>query len=250
MPMIPDALTQRATVLLAMLLCVHSGRASAQAAAAVPTPAPAAPAATPAVTGPITADSLRKLMDAVDQAKKEARVFKLGFSVGLRVLAGASAGLLRDASIEPATGNVRVDPLDRTATMASGVLAVFPQAKHPGRCAKAPDDCRAGWLWRMGFLANIKLAAFGADESSSFNQSIEGGIGPAFRFSDDFAIAATIERVFSRRLRNFVTVGSPLYDSAYAATRKPLTALKSDDDRFFRSDNLTAFSVKFVYFLR
>lgn len=231
-------LTRAAAAVAALLPCIAAPALRAQANPV------------PAVTGPITADSLNRLLTAVDQAKKEARVFKLGFSVGWRHIVGSQSELLRDAVIEPATGLVRIDEIDRGAAMMSGVLAVFPVAKYSSGCAATRTGCRVGRLWRLGFLANVKLAAFGTDEGGTFNESVEGGIGPAFRFSDDFAVAATVERVFGRRPRNFVVAGQPLFDSPDPATRAPLTAIDRDDDRFFRNDNLTAWSVKFVYFLR
>ena len=62
---------------------------------------------------------------------------------------------------------------------------------------------------------------------------------------DDFSLGLTVERVFSRRLRRFVTQGTPL-----VVAGDTLTSLDRTDDRFFRDDNLTAVSFKFLYFIR
>lgn len=66
----------------------------------------------------------------------------------------------------------------------------------------------------------------------------------AWRVTDDFALAFTYERVFSRRIRDFVTPGQKILVDG-----KPLTAITEDDNRFFVDDNLNAVSFKFVYIL-
>jgi hypothetical protein len=195
----------------------------------------------------IAATALEDTLDARAARRKEARVFKLGLSVGWRSLRGTQSDLLRDAVINPATNAVEFERIDRTSVLASGVLAVFPRKKSP----KDPcDRCTFAAWWRVGFLANIKLTAFGADQGATFNQNVEGGIGPVYRFSDDFALALTLERAFIRRPRSFIVAGQPVFDTEPSPTRKPLAALDPSDNRFFIDDNLTAWSFKFVYFLR
>ncbi len=224
---------------------------SISVAQVLPVPAPPAaavvsPPVPPASATSISADSLDRMLARRELANKEQRVFKLGFSVGWRQLTGSDESLKRDVVIDPSTNFANFESIDHGAVMASGVLAVFPKKRTPSCTGR----CRQGNGWRFGFLANVKLATFGADEASTFNQSIEGGLGPIVRFSDDFGMALTIERVFSRRARSFVVPGQFVYDSADTLTRKPLTSLDPTDSRFFVSDNLTAFSFKFVYFLR
>ncbi len=87
------------------------------------------------------------------------------------------------------------------------------------------------------------LASFNPDNVSVFNKSLEGGIGVAVRLAQDFGLAGTYERVFSRRLRKFVVEGQQL-----SVDGKVLTTIDETDDRFFVDDNLSATSFKFIYF--
>ena len=123
----------------------------------------------------------------------------------------------------------------------SGLVVVYPWKRQVDSTDKAKLTSRCGWCW-LGFVANINLASFNSDNIASFNKSIEGGIGVAVRLTDDFGFAGTYERVFSRRLRDFVTA-----DQKIIVDGKPLTAISDDDNRFFIDDNLNAVSFKFVY---
>lgn len=228
------------------LCCSVTIAQASQPAATTTVPSVGTPPPLTATATPLTGDALDSALARRELAKKEQRVFKLGFSIGWRQLLGSDETLRRDVVINPATNFAHFEAMDHGAVMASGVLAVFPRKRK----AVCTGRCRQGLGWRFGFLANVKLATFGADEVTTFNQSIEGGIGPMVRLSDDFGMALTIERVFSRRARSFIVPGQFVYDSADTLTRKPLTSLDPTDSRFFVADNLTAFSFKFVYFLR
>ena len=149
---------------------------------------------------------------------------ELGLSVGWRRTTGDDAEMRRSASINPADSTLSVDKIDKNDVVVSGVAVVFP------------------FSFGLGFIANVNLATFGGEGAAPFNQSIEGGGGLAYRFSEDFAIAFTAERAFSRRLRDFVKENEPLLVNGEA-----LMTLDSDDDRFFIDDNKTALSFKFVY---
>jgi hypothetical protein len=173
-----------------------------------------------------------------DSVAKQTRTFKMGLSLGWRHVLASGGNVVRDATIDPMTNNVRVDEIDNGAVVLSAILTAFPW-KHD-----STNKLASRWRW-LGFLANVNLAAFGAENISTFNESIEGGGGLAVRLSDEFSVGMTVERVFSRRLRSFVAHGAPL-----VVQGDTITSLSRTDDRFFRDDNLTALSFKFLYFIR
>lgn len=173
-----------------------------------------------------------------DSVEKAARTFKMGVSVGWRYTFGSGHRALRDVAIDPVTRNVQLDNVDNNAVVLSGVLSAFPW----GRNAKTKRA--KNWSW-LGFVANIDFASFGTETTSAFNKSIEGGGGIAMRMHDDFALALTLERVLDRSLRRNIKAGEPL-----VVDGDTLTTLSRADNRFFHDDNLTAISLKFLYFLR
>ena len=52
--------------------------------------------------------------------------------------------------------------------------------------------------------------------------------------------------MFGRRARSFIEQGTVLKDAA----GNKVTTLDTSDNTYFRDDNMTAWSVKFVYYLK
>ena len=77
-----------------------------------------------------------------------------------------------------------------------------------------------------------------------FNKGIEGGLGVGLNLTDHFSVTFTFERLFNRRLRDYVLA---LENKKVIINGKPLTELNPEDNDIFRNDNLTAISFKFVY---
>jgi hypothetical protein len=251
---------------LAPLTLVTPGSVARAQTPTTPQSAQPADAASPTPEQLRQAEQLRQegLRARLDSIEKASRTFKLGLSLGWRHLLARGEDAVRDATIDPATNAVRVDEIDNGAVVLSGIMTAYPWKRAaateeasaggavPGAVAtresSAPERPRS-WFgrnaWRVGFLANVNLAAFGAENVTTFNESIEGGIGLAYRLSDDFSWGFTVERVFSRRLRDFVKSGTVL-----VVDGETVTALDRTDGRFFRDDNLTALSFKFLYYLR
>ena len=173
-----------------------------------------------------------------DKIEKDSKTFHFGLSIGWRHTLSNTGTPMRDASIDPTTNKVTVDSTDVGDFVLSGTVTAFPWAQ-------APDSSKWHKINPLGFIANINIASFNADNLSTFNKSIEGGFGVAWRLASDFAIGATIERKFSRRLRDFVKPNTVL-----TVGKDTITTLARDDDRFFHDDNLTALSFKFLYFLK
>jgi hypothetical protein len=190
----------------------------------------------------IDSATVSKVLEAQKQLAEQGKSFKFGLSLGYRRLIGSPSSFVRDAVLNPADSTVQVDTIDHGAMILSGVVVAFPWK----RAARGAPPARHPNAWRIGFLANINLASFANAEISTFNRSIEGGGGLALRMSDDFALALTFERVFSRRLWSFVEAGKKLPHGPNAAAG----SFKRDDDTYFRNDNLSALSAKFVYFFR
>ena len=192
---------------------------------------------------------------ARETLEKNNATFRFGLSVGWRRVVGPSSALLQDVALDPMNGNVIVDPIDRSAVVLSGVVSAFPWRNTALAVAKDPKKIpppsrlterlrRGTAAWRWGFLANVNVASFTQENIAVFNQTVEGGLGLAYKMNESFAVALTVERLKGRALRSFVTVGQPVK----GADGKALTELLSTDSRYFRDDNLTALSAKFVYF--
>lgn len=197
--------------------------------------------------------------------EKNSTTFRFGLSVGWRHNGADRRSLTNDVGIEPTTGNVFIERGDRGAFVLSGVVAAYPwrrtdlaaRSDEPAKKAGEIDPCptagatrcrlgRAFAAWHWGAMANLNLASFSADAISTFNKSIEGGMGVAYKLNEDFSVGATVERIFGRRPRSFVVAGQPIKDK----DGKVLYAIDRTDDTYFRDDNMTAWSLKFVYFLK
>jgi len=183
------------------------------------------------------ADRIAARVLALQDSLKATRTYRFGLSVGWRAFVGGDR-FVTSPAINPADSTVRIDRTDESDVVLSGVVTAFPFAAEGG--TRSFFAC--GWCG-LGFVANLNLASFSAESVTSFNQSIEGGIGLATAMSNDFSLALTVERGFKRRLRDFVKVGEKL-----EVDGEVLTSLSRDDDRFFVDDNRTAISLKFVFF--
>lgn len=182
------------------------------------------------------AEEVAKRVIELQDSLKATKTFHFGLSFGWRGFLGKNESLKEDATIDPRDSTVVVDRTDQSDVVLSGVVVAYPFAKN--RTQRA-GDCG---VCRFGFIANLTLASFSDDQLTSFNQSVEGGIGLAYALSNDFGLAVTLERAFRRRLRDHVDVGSKLM-----ADGQIITSLSMEDSRFFVDDNVTAVSVKFVY---
>jgi hypothetical protein len=192
--------------------------------------------------GNIQKADAEKIAKAVRAELKENKTLQVGLSVGMRMIPDRSDRRLRDAAISPLDGRLLVDESDGTSVILSGVVVAYPF--RGDSCEDQDATCKAKrrTLRNIGFLVNINLADFTADNVGVFNKSVEGGIGFAWRMNSDFGVGLTVERAFSRRLR----AGIPLYEPL-VVDGKALTAIDVKDNRFFHDDNVTALSLKFIY---
>jgi hypothetical protein len=181
-----------------------------------------------------SADAKTALKNARELLKNNSTV-RVGVSIGPRLFIAPRDSLLRDVALDARTpGAILIDRIDRASMVLSGVVLAYP----------FPE----GQWHDLGFIANINLANFSADAAAEFNKNIEGGVGLAWRFNEDFGIALTVERAFSRSLRDGLLstdAGKPTV--LYEAKDKTITAIDIKDSRFFYDENLTAVSLKFIY---
>jgi hypothetical protein len=181
--------------------------------------------------------------------EKNSETLRLGLSLGWRHNLSKHPSLFRDVGINPANNLVVVETIDRGAFVLSGVIAAYPwrnrSLTEPPTGSKA-DSGSSGFLWRIGFIANVNVAEFNAENIQTFNKGLEGGLGISVKVNEEFAIAATLERMFARRLRSFVKSGEMLTDK----NGDPVTSLSATDNTYFRDDNMSGVSFKFVYYLK
>ena len=96
-------------------------------------------------------------------------------------------------------------------------------------------------------VATINITTFNAAQSATpFNQSISGGIGLGYRFTEDFLMSLTLERTSIRQPRQFVLdkVGQSI-----EVNGQKVTSLSNDNNDYFHDLALTSISFKFVYIL-
>ena len=214
------------------LLSLSGPVLSAQNTNAAPAPANLAP-----VTVNPDSASIARILKLRDQIEEQSKTFHFGLSLGWRHILSSTGTVYRDVVIDPMTDKVEVDPIDNGDFVLSGIVTAFP-FDEKARFVAIP-------VHNLGFLANVNIASFSSDNLATFNKSMEGGFGLAWRMKNDFAIGLTIERMFSRSLRDFVKPGQVL-----VVGKDTLTSISKDDGRFFKDDNLTDISFKFLYFLK
>lgn len=187
----------------------------------------------PGTPSQVTDEDAKKIAAAVTTQLASAKIFQIGLSLGWRLVLSNNERLLRDVALGP-DGMLLVDRTDGSSVVLSGVVAAYPFTEA------------VNWtktLRNLGFLANINLADFTADSVGVFNKSIEGGIGLSLRLHEKFAVAVTLERAFSRKLRDGIDTSKPLLD----ANGQPLTVIDRADSRYFKEDNVTGISLKWLF---
>ena len=192
----------------------------------------------------------RKELERLRELEKNFQTFRFGVSLGWRH--NVSKSVVREVSINPANNFVVMDSIDRGAFILSGVVAAHPWRNRELLAAKDAAKKQNPWqwalsnMWRLGFLANLNVAEFSPSSVNTFNKSLEGGLGWTIKLNEEFAFAATTERRFGRRARSFVKAGEPLRNGS----GEVVTSLNLDDNTYFRDDNMTTVSFKFVYYIK
>lgn len=181
---------------------------------------------------------LTKRLDKLETITKRltdssASVIHLAVGLGVRFIYDKKQ-YFGDPSISPIDSTLQIDNRDRGAVILSGVVMATPFKASRNKL-----------LSGLGFVANVNLAEISGENINTLNnQSIEGGLGIAFRLQSNFALAVTYELVFSRRLRDHVLQrqGEKVFTNG-----KVLTEINRENNNLFIDDNLNGFSVKFIY---
>lgn len=173
-------------------------------------------------------------------------ILQFGLSFGPRYLnikSKEEAGF-KDARFSLVDSTLKLDDRDKSDFVASAVISITPF-----RNAFKVENGIRWFVSHLSFIANVNLAEFAGVSNESFktvfNKGIEGGLGVGLSLTDHFALTFTFERLFNRRLRDYVLA---LENQKVTIDGKPLIELNREDDDIFRNDNLTAYSFKFVYF--
>jgi hypothetical protein len=222
-------------------------------------------------TGTLTAKTPQEYLDSLFQAKYGGpSPFKFALSVGYRwfVADNPNTGVY---GISPTDSTLRRErDADYSDFVLSGTVTVFPFSiplPHPDVDKFTANETNKDPVYaavrnipnlatriinRIGFIANLNIASFGADQLRTIAStlSIEGGLGLALKLDDHFAVSLSVDRVFSRQLRDeFVDMASKTAkkDRQIRVDDKILTKLDAADDRLFYTNNRTALLFKFVY---
>ena len=191
----------------------------------------------------------KKEQQRLKDIEKNSETLRLGLSLGWRHNVSKHHSLFRDVGINPANNLLVVETIDRGAFVLSGVIAAYPWRNNSLTelsAGQKADSANSGFLWRIGFIANVNVAEFNAENIQTFNKGLEGGLGISVKVNEEFALAATLERMFARRLRSFVKSGEMLKDK----NGDPVTSISATDNTYFRDDNMSGLSFKFIYYLK
>lgn len=176
---------------------------------------------------------LKKIAAWID--KQDKKIFRFGFSIGMRTGFKSETESRTAATIRPDSPYVvNIEHIDMMDFLLSSSLTVFPFNK----------EC--SWS-NFGFTANINLIELAdAEVGTVFNKSIDGGFGFAYACDKDrhFAIAITYERTSTRRPKNWVieNEGKPIIVNGEA-----IREIDKNDDTYYIDTGLNAWSIKFIY---
>lgn len=175
-------------------------------------------------------DKSRHTVAVTNRDDDQKSPIQLGVSLGYRFIFDRHEDF-SEATISPTDQTLRLDKRDRTAVVLSGALTAFP-------------------IRQVGLLVVLNLAEIN-DQNAGLTtpRSIEGGLGIAVRLHEKVALGITLERVFSRRVRDhFIAMdGQQLMVEGDDGTKAPLTTLDEKDSLYFRDDNLTALAFRMIF---
>jgi len=191
-------------------------------------------------------------------SKGEADTVQFRVNKGLHV--GVSLGInhtlsrLYEATISPIDNRLSLSPMQRSALVMSTVVAVpLSKGELGGSYARRLDGQNKPYgpvyyvPYGVYLIAAVNLTTFqDAMKGGVFNQKIDGGLGLGYRLNSDLQIALTFEKISVRQPREFLF---DYKDKVITINNQPLTSLDINDNNFFRTDYLSALSVKFVYII-
>lgn len=177
-----------------------------------------------------------------------------GFNVGVSLGVNRVFDKLYEATISPVDNKLSLNRLQRSAFVMSTVIAVpLSKGELGGSYARRLDGQGKAYgpvyyvPYGLYLIAAVNLTTFhDAMKGGVFNQKIDGGLGLGYRLNHDLQIALTFEKISVRQPRDFLF---DYQNQVITVNGQPLTALNTDDTGYFKTDYLSAFSLKFVYIL-
>lgn len=177
-----------------------------------------------------------------------------GFNVGVSLGINQVLGNLYEATINPINHQLALSRFQRSAFVVSTVIAVpLSKGELGGSYARRLDGQGKTYgpvyyvPYGLYLIAAVNLTTFhDAMKGGVFNQKIDGGLGLGYRLNYDLQIALTFEKVSVRQSRDFLF---DYQNQVIPINGQPLTSLSIDDNNYFKTNYLSALSLKFVYVL-
>lgn len=207
---------------------------------------------------------LEELIKKVDDLKKELdesedKVVRFGLSVAYRTVRSRyiNNGDFQTASISPIDTTLQLENLDKEGFVISTSVVITPFIKSKwleAAIVKTKSEKKSdkmSWLKlaayqflsNIGVQANVNLIDFAeSQEQFSFNKSLEGGLGLAYRLSDRVYLSAHHELFYSRQLRKDIKaqVGNKIYDSSGSLVTD-ISQLDPKNDNYFTTKNILGY---------
>ncbi len=212
------------------------------------------PTATSGATGSDPKDKvIENLFTRIEELDREVSLAELkavsiGFSVGPRFSSQDSY----EYSIAN-DGTLIRDALTSNTFIISSSLNILPFTKNQmvqNRIRYYEDAGRPtrSFLWKMvqnvGIFVNVNLIDISTERTElSFNEAVDGGVGVGFRLAPKIYIAYGLEFFTNRQIRGFY---ANQLGQSIMVDGQPLTTLDAGDDRFFRNNTSTGWSLRLI----
>jgi hypothetical protein len=222
-------------------------------------------------------DDLTKSIDSlkVKLDKLSSKSVRFGLSIGYRQVRSKflDNGDYQTASISPMDTTLRLENLDGGALVISTSVIITPfiNAKWVDNGIKILEDTKINnkkidktsdkyvkgiWLKKgfyqfinnIGVQANINLIDFTkAQEQFTFNNSVEGGLGLAYRLSDKVYFSAHYELFFSRQLRSSLKSysGSKIFDQSGNLVTS-IEQLEAKNENYYITKSIQGFVYRII----
>jgi hypothetical protein len=145
--------------------------------------------------------------------------------------------------INPIDNRLKRDKINPTSFVSSVILSYTPKFTYKrkdstGSLVGEPFPA-PGWF---SFLSSFNLAEF--NQTSGFNTQLSGGLGLGANIQNVFQIGLFWDVTQVKTLRDFYAKRT---DSTIVINNIPLVSLDEKDSRFFKTEYLSSFSIKFIY---
>lgn len=173
------------------------------------------------------------------------KVFKFGASLGFNYLTQD----IYDPVLSPVDNSLKLQRVNPMSFLLSTTVIVNPISSYYRKVGV--DGKPYGDVYsvpsRLSFIATVNIAQFGASQTASFNQKIDGGLGLGIWLNNDFHLGITAEMISVRQLRDYIV--DDFKDKPIVVNNETLNALDVSDNRLFVDKYYFGLSIKFIYVL-